>query len=319
MALNDYDYIKTKIRKITGRPSPNQLSDDDLKDYIHSFVVYDFPLITRLYYDMQNVKVQLTPRVGNYSIDTVKNLYSNVEPPAYIDNIQINYMQDLTSFERVFARYKYSTLFGTSTGIAGPYAYTFSYTPIQAETCIISTVAASGANLLAKDDGVGGFVDEAGNVIAGATINYLTGVIAGITFSAVPPLGSSIYISARQYVVGRPFAVLYQNNEFRFWPFPDRAYTFQICAYPNFAAFTAGTEFPELKQWADTIAFGTSLKIFQDNLDMESYQKTFPFFDNAKRLAGRRTLQQLSTQQVATIYNVDLWGGNKFYNYPYGG
>ena len=319
MALNDYDYIKTKIRRVTGRPSTNQLWDAELTNYIHSFVVYDFPLIIRLFYDMQNYSFQLTPRVGNYSIDTLKNLYSNFEPPAYIDNIQINYMQDLTAFERVFARYKYSTLLGTSTGIAGPYAYTFSYTPIQAETCIISTVSAAGTNLLAIDNGAGGFNDQDGNNIAGASINYLTGVIAGITFSAVPPLGSAIYISARQYVVGRPFAVLYQNNEFRFWPFPDRAYTFQICSYPNYAAFTAGADFPELKQWADAIAFGVSLKIFQDNLDYESYQKTLSFFDNAKRIAGRRTLQQLSTQQVATIYNVDLWGGNKFYNYPYGG
>jgi hypothetical protein len=72
-------------------------------------------------------------------------------------------------------------------------------------------------------------------------------------------------------------------------------------------------------QWADVIAFGTALKIFQDNLDMESYQKVYPFFDNAKRLTGRRTLVQLATQKVATIYDSDFRGGNQYYSYPYGG
>ena len=122
------------------------------------------------------------------------------------------------------------------------------------------------------------------------------------------------------YVVGKPYAVLYFNNEFRLWPFPDRAYTFEIVSYINPAEFAAGggAAFPGLNQWADTIAFGTALKIFQDNLDVESYGKVKVFFEEAKRLAERRTITQLSNQRVATIYSDDYGWPSQFYGYPYG-
>jgi len=316
--LNDYAYIENKVRRVTGLTSTNRLTAVELTNYIHSFVVYDLPLIARLFYGNQTYSFQLTPEVGTYSIDTIKNSYSNFEPPVYIDNMPISYFQDLRSFEAVFAGYKFSATFATATAVigAGPYAGTYSYTPIERGTCVISGVSVAGANLLAKDNSTGGFIDENGTVIAGAAIDYDTGIITGITFTAAPVAGTIIYISARRFVKGAPIAVLYFNNEFRFFPFPDRAYTFQINAYPNFAAYVSNAEFPELKQWADTIAFGTAMKIFQDMLDMESYQKTALFFDAAKRLALRRTMQQLSTQRVATIYDSNQIIGNQFYSYP---
>lgn len=323
MPLNDFDYISDKIRKVTGRPSTNQITDAEIIDYINSFLVYDLPLHTRLFYLKQTYSFQLTPNVSIYSIATIKNTYSNFEPPAYIDGFQMQYMQDEQAFYQMYPRLKYSTTFATGTGIAGPYAGTYTYTPIQYGTVVISGYTAAGTTVLATDvqatATTGTFVDETGAAIAGSAINYSTGVITGITFTAAIPLGNTIYIAANNYVTGRPFSVLYFNNEFRFWPFPDRAYTFQIAAWPNPTATTAGggALFPELNEWADVIAFGASLKIFADNLDMESYGKVQILFDESKRLAERRTLKQLSTQRVSTIYDDGMNWPSQFYGYPY--
>lgn len=323
MALNDFDYIKAKVRRVTGRPSINQLTDAELIDYVNSFLVYDFPLHTRDFYNRQTYSFQLTPNVAVYSIQAIKNTYSNFEPPLYVDGFQSQYYQNEQAFYMLYPRLKYSTNFATGSGIAGPYASTYSYTPVDPGTCVISTQDAVGNVLSATDYKItgttGGFTNQLGAIIAGATINYTTGVISGITFTAIVPIGNTIYISANNYVRGRPFAMLYYNNEFRFWPYPDRSYTVSIVAWYNPLATVSGggTLFPELIQWGDVIAYGTSLKILADNLDMEAYGKVRILFDEAKRLAERRTMKQLSTQRVATIYDDGVSYPTGWYGYPY--
>jgi len=305
--INNYTYISNKIRRVTGRPSATQITDEDIRGYINSFLVYDLPLHNRFFYQKERFSMILTPDVGTYPITAFKNTYSNFMKPCYIDGYEIQYYQDDQSFNQMFSRLKYTTQLSTGTGVAGPYNGNYSYTPIETETAVISTVDAAGNALNATDNGAGTFV---GNVLAGSVINYDTGVITGITWTAVIGVGEPIYISANQYIRGRPLAMLYFNDNFFFWPFPDKSYTFSIDAYRNPVEylFGGGAAFPELNQWADAIAFGTSLKIFQDNMDLESYQKTYPFFDLAKRLAARRSLTQLSTQRVATIYgDNEIW------------
>jgi hypothetical protein len=318
MPLNDFDYIKQKTRLVTARPSVNQLSDPSLIDYINSFMVYDLPLHCRFFYEKRKFSMNLTPNVGVYSIITFKNTYSNFEPPCYIDGYQIQYYQNDESFFQMFSRLKYSSDFSTGTGLPGPYNGTYSYTPIEPTTAIISTTDAAGNLLTATDNGLGGFINETGALIAAAAINYATGVITGITFSAAVPIANRIYISANQYVRGRPLAMLYFHDSFYFWPFPDRSYNFTIDAFMNPTATVSGGGglMPELNQWADVIAFGASLKILSDNLDMENYQKVLPLFDMAKRLAERRTIKQLSTQRVSTIYgDAEIWPMQN--NYPF--
>jgi hypothetical protein len=321
MALNDFDYIKAKVRRVTGRPSINQLTDAELIDYINSFLVYDFPLHTRDFYNRQTYSFQLTPNVAVYSIQAIKNNYSNFEPPLYVDGFLSQYHQNEQGFYSLYPRMKYSTNFSVGTGVLGTlYNGTYQYTPVDAGTCIISAQDLAGNVLTATDvrnpanASLGGFVDQTGVAIAGSQIVYATGVITGITFTAAVPLGSTIYISANNYVKARPFAMLYYNNEFRFWPYPDRSYTVQLVAWLNPLATTAtgGALFPELIQWGDVIAYGASLKILADNLDLESYGKVKLLFDEAKRLAERRTMKQLSTQRVATIYDDGM-------GYPAGG
>jgi len=322
MALNDFNYIKQKVRNVTARPSTNQITDAELTDYVNSFLVYDLPLHCRFFIEKQKFTMNLTPNVGNYSITAFKNTYSNFEPPCYVDGYQIQYYQNDESFFQMFSRLKYSTQFSTGTGAAGPYNGFYSYTPIEPGTCVISVTDAAG-NLLTATDvpttaTTSTFVTETGAAIVGSAINYATGVITGITFSAAVPLGNIIYIAANQDIRGRPLAMLYFHDMFYFWPFPDRSYTFTIDAFinPTATVLGGGALYPELNQWADVIAFGTSLKIFQDNLDFESYQKVMPFFDNAKRLALRRTTKQLSTQRVATIYgDAEIWPMQN--GYPY--
>jgi hypothetical protein len=316
MALNDYDYIVQKIRNVTGRRSENQLSSEDIRDYINSFIMYDLPLHSRLFYNRQVYQFQFTPDVGIYPLTSFKNEYSNFEPPCYVDGYETAFFQDEQQFYRSFPNLKFTQELTTGSDIAGAYTGTYTYTPIKRGTVVISAVDSSGDSLTATDsDGV-----LEGDVVTG-NIDYDTGAVTNLVFTNTIDSGTPIYISADRYVKGRPYAVLYFNNAFTFYPYPDKAYTFSIVAYKSPEEFLSGggSSFPELKQWADTIAYGASLKIFEDNLDDVGYSKAQVFFDKALRLAGRRTLQQLSTQRVSTIFEDRDYSGWSFWDYPYGG
>lgn len=306
--------IKQKVRKVTGRPSVNQLTDTELTNYINNFFQYEFPQHVRLFALRTTYDRILQPNVGVYSIQpTDINLFSTFEPPAYVDGFELQYFQDNSAFYQKFSQLKYSVQLTVGNGLAGPYNGSYSYTPIQPTSVVISTVSAAGVALSCQDNGTGGFV---GNVIPGGAINYATGAVTNLTWTALIAPGTPIYISALNYVTGRPISVLYFQNTFTFWPWPDRAYDFKIVAYQNPTALTLDPELPEINQWWEFIAYGASLKIFADNLDMDSYGKTRVLFDEQKRLVERRTLKQLSTQRAATIYgDAQTWpwqGG-----YPY--
>jgi len=306
--------IKTKVRKVTGRPSTNQLTEAELENYINDYLVYELPENIRLFTLRQTYNLTLSPNVGNYALTAAeRNAYLSYEPPAYVDGYQIQYFQDEQAFFQKFSQLKYSVQIATGDGTPGPYTGTYSYTPIQPTTAIISTLNAGGGSLTCSDTAAGALT---GDVIAGGTLNHTTGAVAGLTWTAAVPAGNAIYMSALRYVTGRPIAVLFYANVFFFWPWPDRAYSFDIVAYANPSTLTLDTESPELNEWVDLIAYGASMKIFADNLDMESYAKVKVFYDEYQRLAERRTLKQLSTQRAATIYgdaNGYPWQGS----YPY--
>ena len=53
---NTLQTIQQKVRRLTRTPSTAQLSDDDINQYINTFVVYDFPEHLRMF----NLRTQFT-------------------------------------------------------------------------------------------------------------------------------------------------------------------------------------------------------------------------------------------------------------------
>jgi len=308
------EQIRNKVRLITGRPSPNQLSNADLDNYINDFYVYDMGAHLKMW----NLKNSLSPIVANaggervltegewlYQVDS--NVYTSLEPPFYVAGYEISFFQDIRSFMNYFPSYSVSQTLATGTGIAGPYTGTITTTPVLFRSVFISAMDAAGNTLVAECNAAGTIT---GDVVAGGTINLVTGAVAGLTFTAAIPAGNLITVQSLTFESARPQAVLYLNQALVFYPVPDTAYEIACTVYYNPDELGAGDQ-PEIRQWWNLIALGASIKIFTDNLDVESIAKIQPLFDQAKRLAERRTLKQLSTQRASTIYDYGT-------NYPYG-
>ena len=296
------EQIRAKVRKLTGMLSPNQLSESDLDDYINDFYQYDFPAHLKTW----NLTTALSPIWGTddalipgqaiYLYDW--NTYTNMGPPCYVGGYEIQYFQDQEAFFNIFPTRTRVEQLSTGTGVAGPYTGTIANTPILQQGVFISVVDNTGTSLHCEANAAGVL---SGDVLAGGTINYDTGAVAGLTWTGVIAVGEPIWAQSMTYVSGRPEAVLFYDGVLLFYPVPDIAYEFgcKVNRVPD--VLEAGDQVL-VRDWWNLIAYGASLKIFADNMDLESYGKIDILFNKQLRLVERRTLCQLKNQRVATIY-----------------
>ena len=296
------EQIRTKVRKIVGMPSTNQLSNDDLDDYINDFYQYDLPEHLRLWNLHGTYALNLTPHQPAYLFPA--NTYTSLEAPCYMDGNEIELFQSSSEFFRYASSVHATETLSTGTGIAGPYTGTLTSLPLTRGTLDITVTNAAGVTLTAND-AVG--VYPAGTITgdAAGVIDYTTGAITALTWTAAIPAGNIMTATYLNWPEARPTAVLFNANVMEFYPVPDISYEFACAGFQNPTALAAGSQV-QVRDWWNLVAYGAAMKIFTDNLDIESYQKIDPIFQRQMNLVERRTLTQIKNARVATIYNSNL-------------
>jgi hypothetical protein len=112
---NTLEAIQVKVRRLTRSPSDAQLSDDDLNNYINTFVVYDFPeqlrmfnlrttftFICNAFQDEYNTDIASFAGATTNQLYNFQNLYLSIADPIYIAGYQVLYTQ---SREQLFSIY----------------------------------------------------------------------------------------------------------------------------------------------------------------------------------------------------------------------
>lgn len=293
--------IRLKVRRVTKSPSTNQITNNEIDDYVNTFYLYDFPEHLRLINLKETFTFITEPDVDIYNF--TPNTVVSIEPPVYVGGNEIQFFQSREEFFTIYPEIQRNETLTTGNGGAGPYAGTITATPVKRNRVLISTVDVTGNALSAVDTVAGTFT---GNVAAGSTINYATGAIAAVTWTANIAAGTVIRVQSVNYQSARPQAALFYDDTIQLSPVPDQAYEFIINAYVTPTSLINATDEPELREWWQLLALGASLKIFGDRLDMESYGKTKVLFDEQKQLVERRTLKQLSIGRASTIYTDDF-------------
>lgn len=119
------------------------------------------------------------------------------------------------------------------------------------------------------------------------TVNYVTTQI-NVTFPVAPAAGSYINVWAATYTPGRPYNLLWWNNEFTIRPVPDNVYKVEVESYLTPTQFMATTDHPILNQWAQYIAFGASVEILRDRGDIEGVNELMEGFKRQEGLVLER-------------------------------
>jgi len=100
------------------------------------------------------------------------------------------------------------------------------------------------------------------------TVNYVTGVFS-INFPVAPASGTQINLHVSQYQTGKPYSMLFWNNEFTIRPVPKLCHKIEIETYLTPVQFMETTDSPILNQWAQYIAYGAACECLRDRQDFE--------------------------------------------------
>lgn len=308
--------IRTKVRRITGRPSQNQISDAQIDEYINTFYLYDLPEHLRLLDLKTTYEFVTQPNVDSY--DFPVNQYISIEPPAYMAGQQMIYYQDRQAFYRVWPAIAQIQTLATGDGGQGPYTASITNVPVLQNSVIISGIAANNVAVTVQDaptannNETGTLVDYGGSSVRG-TINYLTGAVS-LTFPSPIVAGANITAESVGYAAAQPTDVLFYHDKLVLRPVPNIAYKFSIDAYVYPTALDSNDpsgSSPQLNEWWQLLALGAAKKIFEDNANFEQLAQFQPILEEYMALVNRRTLVQLTTQRAQTPYSDQS-------NYPLG-
>lgn len=305
--LSTLEQIRIKIRRLTRSPSSSQITNDQIDDYVNTFILYDFPEHLRTnylrktfaFYTNAHQDVYESNDIVGDDFNNFKNEYISLHGPVYIAGYQALFSQSRQEFFDQWPKTVSIKSVRTGDGVIQPDTGTLTGAPLLKNNVLFSSIDAFEDDLKAYDDGAGNLV---GNVIAGGTINYLTGAYA-FTYTTGVKAGQSVDSQTVQYQAARPNSLLFYENKLTIRPIPDQAYKVEIEAYVRPTELLDSADQPDLSQYWQYISYGASKKVFEDRMDMESVQLIMPEFRKQESLVNRRTIMQLSNERVSTIYD----------------
>jgi len=335
MASSNLSTIEQKVRLLTRSPSQNQLSDSQLRQYINTFVLYDFPEHVRLFNLRTTFSFYTQPYIDVYETNTTDttsplynfiNKYLTVEQPIYIAGYQVPFFEDRTQFFALYPLLNSIASIGiTGDGTTQQFSGVINSQQALVPSGMIQNIALLRNNVLFSsiDSNFNGLslIDtpisaSIGNLSvpnAAPTslvtqdinnyVNYVTGEFT-ITFPAAPAIGASINSQSIPQTLALPKSLLFYDGKFTVRPVPDQPYKIDMEVYVQPAELLSSNDNPKLNEWWQYIAYGAAKKVFEDRMDLDSVQQIMPEFKQQERLCLRRTLKQQASQRSSTIYSV---------------
>lgn len=334
--------MRSRVRRLTGSPSPSSLTDDEIDQKLNTFISQDFPYAIKMD-QMRSVYTFYTaPYTPSYPINV--NYIQGVRDPLYIDGIPGYFSKDRGQFYATWPRFpaKFQPISGD--GVTTVFAFTIPG-PILQNNITLGGVSTTGAPIRVQDDGQGTLqvvvpnpqvsvpsqytnvpgmknlnTANPGDLVRTAvgTVNYVTGAFA-IDFSlagVIPTAGEQMSLFVSQYQTGRPYSVLFWNNQLEVRPIPKLVHKIELEVYLTPVQFILDTDVPIINQWWQYIALGAAIKILEDRQDMEGVDNLMGIFLRQEALVLERQAVEEIGQRNATIFSSSTpsLGWNNGYN-----
>jgi len=327
--------IRTKVRRLTRSPSPQQISDNTIDEYVNTFVLYDLPEHLRLFSLKTTLKFYTQPYVDVYDTNTVndtdplydfKNKYITTHKPVYIAGYESLFSQ---SREQFFSLYpltaSIASIGTTGDGVTTIFDGELSNAPILKNNVLFESIDVNNDGVSLKDvpqrDPITGNTTEFGDLVVPDDVGTVVGQISYIAgdwtlvFPIAPASGAVINSQTVPYKAARPQALLYYDNKFTVRPVPDRVYPIEMEVYRQPTELLNSTDHTELDQWFQYIAYGSAKKIFEDRTDTDSIQQIMPEYKQQERLVLRRTIVQQAKERSATVYTEQASFNNGYFGF----
>lgn len=297
--------IIQKVRLITKSPSQNQITDNQIVQYINTYYLYDFPAELRLKNCLSNYTFSTIPFQEFYRLPT--DTIITVEPPVYINGYQSFFTQSQDQFYLLYPRLGLTFTGQAGNGTVGPYVLNISppagvqMSGLFQNNVVLSLIDETNGTSIAI--GTDSPTNTTTGVITGtgiaaspaSTINYITGQIT-VYFSSAAATTSQIFVQYVPYAASRPVAMLFYNDTIFLRPVPDASYLVNIQAFVNPVAAILGQLYnPPLGQtYTPAIGSGTN-------------DPSLPMPPNVNSIA-RGFVSATDTAQVKQWWQLLAWG-----------
>jgi len=331
MADSTLEAIRTKVRRLTRSPSTSQITDNEIDEYVNTFVLYDFPEYIKSSSLRENFIFYTRSNTGEYSTNTTnpddplynfKNIYQTFSSPTYCDGHRMMFSQSQEEFRSLYSNSLELTQVGTGDGVTVTFSGTLSGFPVVPGNVVVSSIAADGSPLSLYDKqvlniasgipSIYGDLIETNSTLTAGTMNYTNGVYIFV-FSVAPGAGEKVNFHTSTYKPARPNTIFYFNDTFHVRPIPDQVYKISVEASKRPSELLAGKS-PELEQYWEYISYGASKKLLEDRMDLESVALLMPEFKQQELLVNRRSIDQKARGKIKTFFN----SGSIFNRGPFG-
>jgi hypothetical protein len=137
----------------------------------------------------------------------------------------------------------------------------------------------------------------------------VTGVF-NINFPVAPAAGTIITLWVSQYQTGRPYSLLFWNNEFTIRPVPKLIHKVEIETYLTPVQFMSTTDSPILNQFVQYLAYGAACEILRQRQDMQGLANLMEGFKRQEALVLERQGTEEINSRNQTIFASSQGNGN---------
>jgi hypothetical protein len=312
MANSTLAAIRTKVRRLTRTPSPSQLADADIDEYVNTFIAYDFPEHLRTFTLRTTFTFFCEPFIDTYATTQIPgdqffnwdNIYTTIHEPILIAGNRSFFTQDRDQFFAMYPIVNFINQIGVGDGVTTAFAGLLNnfnggpatVTPVMRNQVLFDSIDANFVGMEVHDDGAGNLIGD-GN----GTINYITGAYT-INWLVAPGPGQIINSQTVPYQPSQPMTLLFFDSSIILRPIPDQAYRINMEAYIRPTQLLNAGDSPQLEEWWQYIAYGAAKKVFEDRMDIPSVQMILPEYTKQENLVLRRTLVQQAGTRASTIY-----------------
>jgi hypothetical protein len=337
-----YSYIATKVRRLTGTSSESSLPNSDIGIYINNFFNQNFPNSIKTDQMRAVYTFYTAPNIDRYPVDI--NYWQGFRAPMYVDGVEGFFAKDRQQFFYMWPKWPTISQPIAGDGVTQAFSFTVNAIPFYPLTFTLGGSSTTGAPILVADDGMGNLQYEYPNpqvsvppqttnpAIPGmynrntgnpglinptniGSVNYVTGAVA-IDFSIVsvtPASGQTMNLFVSQYTTGRPYSMLFWNNEITIRPMPRLVHKVEIEAYQTPIQFLLTSNSPIVNQWVKYIAYGAAIDILTDRGDMLGVSNLTPAFKEQEGLVLERQATEEIGQRNSTIFSSNMQGQGNFY------
>lgn len=338
LADNTYSKIERMVRRLTASSSQSSLSSANIQEGVNTFYSSDFPYAIKLD-QMRSIYTFYTePYIDRYPLDV--NYNQGVRAPLYVDGVQGYFFKDRDQFYNMWPRWptKFTPISGD--GVTTIFTFTIP-APFLSKEVTLGGVDSSGNPISVADDGNGNLQLQIPNPVVSVppqfstvnppipgmknqntanpglnyigtttgsftsgigTVNYVTGVF-NIQFPVAPASGTVMTLWVSQYQTGKPYTMMFWNNEFTIRPIPKLIHKVEIETYLTPVQFMSQGDIPILNQWVQYIAYGTSMEILRQRQDMEGVENLREGFMRQEGLVLERQGIEEIGQRNSTIFS----------------